>query len=96
MVRNTYIYPPEFSMRIIADIFEYTSQKMPKFNSISISGYHMQEAGATADIEMAYTLCDGLEYLRAGVNAGIDIDAFAPRLSFFWGDRCEPFQETRQ
>ena len=81
MVRNTYIYPPEFSMRIIADIFEYTSQKMPKFNSISISGYHMQEAGATADIEMAYTLCDGLEYLRAGVNAGIDIDAFAPRLS---------------
>ena len=87
MVRNTYIYPPEFSMRIIADIFAYTSQKMPKFNSISISGYHMQEAGATADIEMAYTLCDGLEYLRAGVNAGIDIDAFAPRLSL--GNRYE-------
>ena len=85
MVRNTYIYPPEFSMRIIADIFEYTSQNMPKFNSISISGYHMQEAGATADIELAYTLADGLEYLRAGVNAGMTIDQFAPRLSFFWG-----------
>ena len=84
MVRNTYIYPPAFSMKIISDIFEYTSQKMPKFNSISISGYHMQEAGATADIELAYTLADGLEYLRAGVAAGIDIDAFAPRLSFFW------------
>ncbi len=84
MVRNTYIYPPEFSMRIIADIFEYTSQNMPKFNSISISGYHMQEAGATCDIELAYTLADGLEYLRAGVNAGMDIDSFAPRLSFFW------------
>ena len=84
MVRNTYIYPPEFSMKIIADIFEYTSKKMPKFNSISISGYHMQEAGATADIELAYTLADGLEYLRAGVNAGMDIDSFAPRLSFFW------------
>ena len=93
MVRNTYIYPPEFSMRIIADIFEYTSQKMPKFNSISISGYHMQEAGATADIEMAYTLCDGLEYLRAGVNAGIDIDAFAPRLSFFWAIGMNHFKE---
>ena len=93
MVRNTYIYPPEFSMRIIADIFEYTSQKMPKFNSISISGYHMQEAGATADIEMAYTLCDGLEYLRAGVNAGIDIDAFAPRLSFFWAIGMNHFME---
>ena len=93
MVRNTYIYPPEFSMRIIADIFEYTSQKMPKFNSISISGYHMQEAGATADIEMAYTLCDGLEYLRAGVNAGIDIDAFAPRLSFFWAIGTNHFME---
>ena len=79
MVRNTYIYPPAFSMKIISDIFEYTSQKMPKFNSISISGYHMQEAGATADIELAYTLADGLEYLRAGVAAGIDIDAFAPR-----------------
>jgi methylmalonyl-CoA mutase len=84
MVRNTYIYPPGFSMKIIADIFEYTSKNMPKFNSISISGYHMQEAGATADIELAYTLADGLEYLRAGVNAGMDIDAFAPRLSFFW------------
>ncbi len=93
MVRNTYIYPPEFSMRIIADIFEYTSQKMPKFNSISISGYHMEEAGATADIEMAYTLCDGLEYLRAGVNAGIDIDAFAPRLSFFWAIGMNHFME---
>ncbi|MEG1585664.1 MAG: methylmalonyl-CoA mutase [Bacteroidales bacterium] len=93
MVRNTYIYPPEFSMRIIADIFEYTSQHMPKFNSISISGYHMQEAGATADIEMAYTLADGLEYLRAGVNAGMDIDAFAPRLSFFWGISMNYFME---
>ena len=84
MVRNTYIYPPKFSMKIIADIFEYTSQNMPKFNSISISGYHMQEAGATADIELAYTLADGLEYIRAGINAGMSIDAFAPRLSFFW------------
>ena len=93
MVRNTYIYPPEFSMKIIADIFEYTSQKMPKFNSISISGYHMQEAGATADIEMAYTLCDGLEYLRAGINAGIDVDAFAPRLSFFWAIGMNHFME---
>ncbi len=93
MVRNTYIYPPEFSMRIIADIFEFTSQNMPKFNSISISGYHMQEAGATADIEMAYTLADGLEYLRAGVNAGMDIDAFAPRLSFFWGISMNYFME---
>ena len=93
MVRNTYIYPPEFSMKIIADIFEYTSQNMPKFNSISISGYHMQEAGATADIEMAYTLADGLEYLRAGINAGMDIDAFAPRLSFFWGISMNYFME---
>ena len=93
MVRNTYIYPPAFSMRIIADIFEYTSQKMPKFNSISISGYHMQEAGATADIELAYTLADGLEYLRAGVNAGIDLDAFAPRLSFFWAIGVNHFME---
>ncbi|MBQ9385905.1 MAG: methylmalonyl-CoA mutase [Bacteroidaceae bacterium] len=84
MVRNTYIYPPKFSMKIIADIFEYTSQNMPKFNSISISGYHMQEAGATADIELAYTLADGMEYLRAGINAGMNIDTFAPRLSFFW------------
>ena len=93
MVRNTYIYPPEFSMKIIADIFEYTSQKMPKFNSISISGYHMQEAGATADIELAYTLADGLEYLRAGTAAGIDIDAFAPRLSFFWAIGTNHFME---
>ena len=93
MVRNTYIYPPAFSMKIIADIFEYTSQKMPKFNSISISGYHMQEAGATADIELAYTLADGMDYLRAGVNAGIDIDAFAPRLSFFWAIGMNHFME---
>ena len=93
MVRNTYIYPPEFSMRIIADIFEYTSQNMPKFNSISISGYHMQEAGATADIELAYTLADGLEYLRAGVNAGMTIDQFAPRLSFYWGISMHFFME---
>jgi len=93
MVRNTYIYPPGFSMKIIADIFEYTSQKMPRFNSISISGYHMQEAGATADIEMAYTLADGLEYLRAGINAGMDIDAFAPRLSFFWAIGMNHFME---
>jgi methylmalonyl-CoA mutase len=93
MVRNTYIYPPDFSMKIIADIFEFTSQKMPKFNSISISGYHMQEAGATADIEMAYTLADGLEYLRAGINAGMDIDAFAPRLSFFWAIGMNHFME---
>ena len=84
MVRNTYIYPPEPSMRIISDIFAFTSQEMPKFNSISISGYHMQEAGATADLELGYTLADGVEYLRAGVEAGLDIDAFAPRLSFFW------------
>ena len=93
MVRNTYIYPPEFSMKIIADIFEYTSKNMPKFNSISISGYHMQEAGATADIELAYTLADGLEYLRAGVDAGMDIDAFAPRLSFFWAIGMNHFME---
>ena len=93
MVRNTYIYPPEFSMRIIADIFEYTSQNMPKFNSISISGYHMQEAGATADIEMAYTLADGLEYVRAGIKAGMDIDKFAPRLSFFWAIGMNHFME---
>ena len=93
MVRNTYIYPPDFSMRIIADIFEFTSQKMPKFNSISISGYHMQEAGATADIELAYTLADGIEYLRTGINAGIDIDAFAPRLSFFWAIGMNHFME---
>ena len=93
MVRNTYIYPPEFSMRIIADIFEYTSQNMPKFNSISISGYHMQEAGATADIEMAYTLADGLEYLKAGIAAGIPVDKFAPRLSFFWAIGMNHFME---
>lgn len=93
MVRNTYIYPPEFSMKIIADIFEFTSQHMPKFNSISISGYHMQEAGATADIEMAYTLADGLDYLRTGVKAGLDIDAFAPRLSFFWAIGMNHFME---
>jgi methylmalonyl-CoA mutase len=93
MVRNTYIYPPEFSMRIIADIFRYTSAKMPKFNSISISGYHMQEAGATCDIELAYTLADGLEYLRTGVRAGLDIDAFAPRLSFFWAIGMNHFME---
>ena len=93
MVRNTYIYPPEFSMRIIADIFRYTSEKMPRFNSISISGYHMQEAGATCDIELAYTLADGLEYLRTGINAGLDIDAFAPRLSFFWAIGMNHFME---
>jgi methylmalonyl-CoA mutase len=93
MVRNTYIYPPEFSMRIIADIFEFTSKNMPKFNSISISGYHMQEAGATADLEMAYTLADGLEYLRTGVKSGLDIDAFAPRLSFFWAVGMNHFME---
>jgi len=93
MVRNTYIYPPEFSMRIIADIFRYTSARMPKFNSISISGYHMQEAGATCDIELAYTLADGLEYLRTGIDAGLDIDDFAPRLSFFWGIGMNHFME---
>ena len=93
MVRNTYIYPPEQSMRIIADIFEFTSQHMPKFNSISISGYHMQEAGAPADLEMAYTLADGLEYVRTGLKAGIDIDSFAPRLSFFWGVGMNYFME---
>ncbi|MET0182963.1 MAG: methylmalonyl-CoA mutase [Caulobacterales bacterium] len=93
MVRNTYIYPPAGSMRIISDIFAYTAQNMPKFNSISISGYHMQEAGATADIELGYTLADGLEYARAGVAAGIDIDAFAPRLSFFWAIGMNTFME---
>ncbi len=93
MVRNTYIYPPAMSMKIIADIFEYTSKNMPRFNSISISGYHMQEAGATADIELAYTLADGLEYLRTGVQAGIDIDSFAPRLSFFWAIGMNHFME---
>lgn len=93
MVRNTYIYPPAPSMRIIADIFAYTSQKMPKFNSISISGYHMQEAGATADIELAYTLADGLEYIKTGIAAGMNIDEFAPRLSFFWGIGMNHFME---
>ena len=93
MVRNTYIYPPEASMKIISDIFAYTSAHMPKFNSISISGYHMQEAGATADIELAYTLADGLEYVRTGLKAGIDIDAFAPRLSFFWAIGMNYFME---
>lgn len=93
MVRNTYIYPPTPSMKIIADIFEYTSENMPKFNSISISGYHMQEAGASADIELAYTLADGLEYLRTGVNAGLEIDVFAPRLSFFWAIGMNHFME---
>ena len=93
MVRNTYIYPPAPSMRIVSDIFAYTSKKMPKFNSISISGYHMQEAGATADLELAYTLADGVEYVRAGVAAGLDIDAFAPRLSFFWAIGMNFFME---
>ena len=93
MVRNTYIYPPQPSMRIIGDIFEFTSKHMPKFNSISISGYHMQEAGATADLELAYTLADGLEYLRTGIKAGLDIDDFAPRLSFFWAIGMNYFME---
>ncbi|MCW2747086.1 MAG: methylmalonyl-CoA mutase, partial [Nocardioidaceae bacterium] len=94
MVRNTYIYPPTPSMRIISDIFAYTSQKMPKYNSISISGYHMQEAGATQDLELAYTLADGVEYLRAGLAAGIDVDKFAPRLSFFWAVGMNFFMEV--
>ena len=94
MVRNTYIYPPKPSMRIISDIFAYTSQNMPKFNSISISGYHMQEAGRTADLELAYTIADGIEYIRAGVNAGLDVDAFAPRLSFFWAIGMNTFMEV--
>ncbi|UTW54103.1 methylmalonyl-CoA mutase [Kordiimonas sp. SCSIO 12610] len=94
MVRNTYIFPPSPSMRIISDIFAYTSQNMPKFNSISISGYHMQEAGATADLELAYTLADGVEYIRAGVEAGLDVDAFAPRLSFFWAIGMNYFMEV--
>lgn len=93
MVRNTYIYPPQYSMKIIADIFEYTSKNMPKYNSISISGYHMQEAGATSDIELAYTLADGLEYIKTGIAAGIDIDSFAPRLSFFWAIGMNHFME---
>src|SRR6056300_456930 len=94
MVRNTYIYPPKDSMRIIADIFKYTSENMPKYNSISISGYHMQEAGATADLELAYTLADGVQYVRAGIEAGLDIDAFAPRLSFFWAIGMNFFMEV--
>ncbi|CAM4079128.1 Methylmalonyl-CoA mutase large subunit [Mycobacterium basiliense] len=94
MVRNTYIYPPKPSMRIISDIFAYTSAKMPKFNSISISGYHIQEAGATADLELAYTLADGVDYIKAGLNAGLDIDKFAPRLSFFWGIGMNFFMEV--
>ena len=94
MVRNTYIYPPEPSMRIIADIFEYTSQEMPRFNSISISGYHMQEAGATADIELAYTLADGLDYVQTGIRAGLSVDAFAPRFSFFFGVSMNYFMEV--
>ncbi|MCA8933182.1 MAG: methylmalonyl-CoA mutase, partial [Rhodospirillaceae bacterium] len=93
MVRNTYIYPPKHSMRIISDIFSFTSKEMPKFNSISISGYHMQEAGATADIELAYTLADGVEYARAGIDAGLTIDKFAPRLSFFWAIGMNFFME---
>src|SRR5678816_1678324 len=94
MVRNTYIYPPAPSMRIISDIFAYTSQRMPKYNSISISGYHMQEAGATQDLELAYTLADGVEYLRAGIAAGLDVDRFAPRLSFFWAIGMNFFMEV--
>lgn len=93
MVRNTYIYPPEMSMRIISDIFKYTSEKMPKFNSISVSGYHMQEAGATADLELAYTLADGLEYVRTGVKSGLNVDDFAPRISFFWAIGMDFFTE---
>src|SRR5579871_1751212 len=94
MVRNTYIYPPAASMRIVADIFAFTAKHMPKFNSISISGYHMQEAGATQDLELAYTLADGVEYLRAGVGAGMSVDAFAPRLSFFWAVGMNFFMEV--
>jgi methylmalonyl-CoA mutase len=94
MVRNTYIYPPRPSMRIISDIFAYASQNMPRFNSISISGYHMQEAGATADLELAYTLADGIEYIRAGIAAGLDVDKFAPRLSFFWAIGMNYFMEV--
>ena len=93
MVRNTYIYPPTPSLRIVSDIFAYASRRMPKFNSISVSGYHMQEAGATADLELAYTLADGVEYIRTGLKAGLDVDAFAPRLSFFWGIGMNPFME---
>src|ERR671922_2298216 len=93
MSRSGCIYPPEPSMRIVADIFKFTSKHMPKFNSISVSGYHMQEAGATADIELAYTLADGLEYVRTGINSGLDIDDFAPRISFFWATGMNHFME---
>ena len=94
MVRNTYIYPPRPSMRIVSDIFRYMSEKMPRFNSISVSGYHMHEAGATSDLEIAYTLADGLEYVRTGIDAGLDIDDFAPRISFFWGIGMNHFMEV--
>ena len=94
MVRNTFIYPPGPSMRIVSDIFAYTAQRMPRFNSISISGYHMQEAGATADLEVAYTIADGLEYLRCGIDAGLGIDDFAPRISFFWAIGMHFFTEV--
>jgi methylmalonyl-CoA mutase len=93
MVRNTYIYPPGPSLRIISDIFAYTSAELPKFNSISVSGYHMQEAGATQDLELAYTLADGVEYVRAGIKAGLTIDQFAPRVSFFWAIGMNYFME---
>src|SRR5258707_11123107 len=93
MVRNTYIYPPAPSMRIVSDIFRYTAEHMPKFNSISVSGYHLQEAGATPEIELAYTLADGLEYLRAGITAGLAIDDFAPRISFFFDIGMDHFRE---
>src|SRR3712207_3189503 len=96
MVRNTYIYPPEPSMRIVSDIFAFTSKEMPKFNSISISGYHMQEAGASQDLELAYTLADGVEYVRAGVAAGLDVDSFAPRLSFFWAIGMNYFMRSEE
>jgi methylmalonyl-CoA mutase len=94
MVRNTYIYPPAASMRIVGDIFRYCAAEMPKFNPISISGYHMQEAGATADLELAYTLANGVEYIRTGLAAGLAVDGFAPRLSFFWGIGMNPFMEV--
>ena len=94
MVRNTYIYPPKESMQIVSDIFKFTSKNMPKFNSISISGYHMQEAGATADIELAYTLANSMEYIKTGIRAGLNIDEFAPRLSFFWGIGMNHFMEV--
>src|SRR5439155_11712591 len=94
MVRNTYIYPPEPSLKIISDIFAFTAERMPKFNSISISGYHLQEAGATCDLELAYTLADGVEYVRAGLAAGLAVDTFAPRLSFFWNSGMNFFMEV--